>query len=152
MKNLILSSKNYFANRAVIAIVVFFIMASFGNALMAQKSQNSGSASGQWVAPAAAKNYKNPFSGDAKATMAGKKLYKQYCVICHGARGKGDGVAGMTLQPRPSNFTKPEVQNQPDGAIYWKLTKGRSPMASYKTTLTKDQRWQLVNYIRTFKK
>ena len=52
------------------------------------------------------------------------------------------------LKPRPGNFTKDAVQLQTDGAIYWKMTEGRAPMASYKTALTEQQRWQLVNYIR----
>jgi len=44
------------------------------------------------------------------------------------------------------------VQNQSDGAIYWKITNGNPPMASYKETLTEEQRWQLVNYIRELKR
>ena len=74
------------------------------------------------------------------------------CAICHGNYGKGDGMAGSSLTPRPTNFTISKVQAQSDGALYWKLTEGRAPMASYKTILKKEQRWQLVNYIRTFKK
>jgi len=27
------------------------------------------------------------------------------CTICHGDKGKGDGVAGAALNPRPGNFT-----------------------------------------------
>jgi mono/diheme cytochrome c family protein len=107
---------------------------------------------GEWVVPASANNLKNPVKGNTEATEKGKKLYKQMCAICHGSKGKGDGVAGMSLTPRPSNFTSAKIQNQSDGAIYWKLTEGRAPMASYKQMLKDDQRWQLVNYIRTFKK
>ena len=105
-----------------------------------------------WKAPASAKSIKNPLKGDVKATNEGKKLYASMCAICHGNKGKGDGVAGMTLNPRPANFTKPVVQDQTDGEIYWKITNGRAPMAAYKDILTEEQRWQLVNYIRTFKK
>jgi len=106
----------------------------------------------EWVAPASANSLKNPFKGSTSATEAGKKLYKQYCAICHGNSGKGDGMAGTSLNPRPSNFTVDKAQNQTDGAIYWKMTEGRPPMASYKSILKEEQRWQLVNYIRTLKK
>ncbi len=105
-----------------------------------------------WKAPATAKNIKNPLKGNTQATNEGKKLYANMCAICHGNKGKGDGVAGMTLNPRPANFTKSIVQDQTDGEIYWKITNGRLPMASYKDILTEEQRWQVVNYIRTFKK
>jgi len=74
------------------------------------------------------------------------------CVICHGAKGKGDGIAGVSLNPKPGNFTIERIQSQTDGAIFWKLTNGKAPMAAYKEILTETQRWELVNYIRTFKK
>jgi len=105
-----------------------------------------------WKAPASANKLKNSVKGNATATAAGKKIYTQMCAICHGNKGKGDGMAGMSLNPRPTNFTTNKVQSQTDGAIYWKITEGRAPMASYKTALKSNQRWQLVNYIRTFKK
>ena len=101
-----------------------------------------------WTAPAGANSYKNPYQGNANATAAGKSLYKQLCAICHGDKGKGDGLAGMALNPRPANFTSKRVQAQSDGAIYWKITEGKPPMASYKEALPEQQRWQLVNYIR----
>jgi len=107
--------------------------------------------SADWVAPEEANKVVNPVKGIKEATKAGKKLYGKYCIICHGAKGKGDGVAGGALTPKPANFTNDKIQNQTDGAIFWKLSEGRSPMASYKTILSEEQRWQLVNYMRTFK-
>lgn len=101
-----------------------------------------------WKAPPEADTLKNPVKGSAEATLAGKELYNRMCVICHGNKGKGDGAAGAALNPRPSNLTTTNVQQQTDGAIYWKITEGRAPMASYKSSLTEEQRWQLVNYMR----
>lgn len=100
------------------------------------------------TAPASADKVQNPYKGNGTATSEGKKLFTQLCVICHGNKGKGDGLAGMNLNPRPANFTSSKVQSQTDGAIYWKLTEGKPPMAPYKQALTDQQRWQLVNYIR----
>ena len=105
-----------------------------------------------WKAPATAKSIANPLKSNSEATAEGKKLYSNMCAVCHGNKGRGDGIAGMTLKPRPSNLTQGLVQDQTDGEIYWKLTEGRAPMASYKELLTEEQRWQLVNYLRTFKK
>ena len=101
-----------------------------------------------WTAPALADNFQNPVAGDNSATSLGRTLYKQMCAICHGDSGKGDGLAGMSLNPRPTNLQSAAVQEQSDGAIYWKITKGNAPMAAYQETLTERQRWQLVNYIR----
>lgn len=105
-----------------------------------------------WKAPVESKTLKNPFKGNAKSTAEGKKIYDQMCVICHGNTGKGNGLAGLTLDQKPANFLAFKVQRETDGEIYWKLTNGRAPMASYEELLTEDQRWKLVNYIRELDK
>ena len=105
-----------------------------------------------WVAPAAAAGVANPLKGNAEATEAGKKTYTTYCVVCHGNKGKGDGIAASGLQVQPADHTSAKVQGQSDGALFWKMTEGRSPMPPYKGVLSETQRWQLVNYIRTLAK
>ena len=104
-----------------------------------------------WVAPAEADKLINPLYGNPVATAEGKKTFTSVCAPCHGDKGKGDGVAGLALVPNPGNFTLEKTQMQSDGALYWKMSEGRPPMAGYKTTLSENQRWQLVNYLRTFK-
>jgi mono/diheme cytochrome c family protein len=104
-----------------------------------------------WVAPTSADAMVNPLKGNTESIASGKKLYTMYCVACHGDKGKGDGIAAASLNPKPANHSSDKVQSQSDGAIFWKLTNGRSPMASYEKILNVQQRWQLVNYIRTLK-
>ena len=104
-----------------------------------------------WIAPKEADNLKNPFAGNTDAIKAGKKVYMQYCVICHGDKGRGDGMAGVALNPRPSDFSSAKVQAQSDGAIFGKMANGRAPMAAYKELIPEKDRWQLVTYIRTLK-
>jgi len=106
---------------------------------------------GNWVAPASADNTKNPLKGNTASIAEGKKVYKRLCAICHGDKGKGDGVAGMSLNPKPANFQTDLFAKQSDGAIHWKLDEGRAPMASYKDILTEDEKWQVINYLRSLK-
>ncbi len=40
------------------------------------------------------------------ALIRGKVVYQTYCVLCHGATGKGDGRAAKIHNPRPANFTQ----------------------------------------------
>ncbi len=105
-----------------------------------------------WVAPTAASAVANPLKGNVSATDAGKKTYTTYCVVCHGNKGKGDGLAASGLQVQPADHSSAKVQAQQDGALFWKMSEGRSPMPPYKGVLNETQRWQLVNYIRTLAK
>ena len=102
----------------------------------------------KWVAPVEANGYKNPYTSDTKATEKGGKIYMKLCWSCHGKTGKGDGPAGAALVPAPASYMDDQVQAQSDGALYWKITHGRGAMVSYKSLLSDQQRWMLVNYIR----
>ena len=116
--------------------------------LLVLVSNSSSAQTSSWVAPEHSNSLKNPFLGNEKATADGKKIFNQMCVLCHGEEGKGNGEAGLTLETKPANFLALKVVNETDGAIYWKITNGKSPMATYEELLTEDQRWKLVNYIR----
>src|ERR1035437_9226451 len=130
---------------------VFFMMAAIAAVFGLSVSKNH-FGNNAWVAPTEAEKLINPLKGNAVATEEGKKTFTQLCVMCHGDKGKGDGVAGLALTPRPANYTLPKTQQQTDGDFFWKMSEGRPPMASYKTILTETQRWQLVNYIRELEK
>jgi mono/diheme cytochrome c family protein len=123
-------------------IVVLVLFVGFVNA----KAQST------WVAPKNADVISNPLKNDQTAIKKGKTLYLQLCAVCHGDKGKGDGVASAALNPKPANFTIDKFHKQTDGAVFWKLTEGKPPMASYKESLSITQRWQLVSYLKTIKK
>ena len=106
----------------------------------------------KWIAPASADKIINPLKNDATATASGKKLFKMMCSVCHGSKGKGDGIGGAGLTTKPTNLTSAEFQSQTDGAIFWKIAKGRAPMASYREAIPEKNRWELINYIKTLKK
>jgi mono/diheme cytochrome c family protein len=105
-----------------------------------------------WVAPKTADNIKNPLSADNSKTAATKALYITNCGPCHGDKGRGDGAAAPGLNPKPADHTSAAVQSETDGAIFWKLSEGRSPMPGYKKIFSEEQRWELVSYIRTLAK
>ena len=104
-----------------------------------------------WTAPASADTLQNPLKETPKAWKKGAAIYNSACVVCHGNQGYGDGIAGAALNPRPADLTGKKVQEQSDGAIFWKLTEGNPPMASYKNIYSEEQRWQLIEYIRQLK-
>ena len=86
--------------------------------------------------------------GDA---AAGKMLFEKTCVLCHGKEGKGDGPASMALNPRPKSFADKAVVAKSDKELFDTITKGRpgTPMASFEKTLTEQQRWDILAYVRS---
>jgi mono/diheme cytochrome c family protein len=104
-----------------------------------------------WKAPGSAAKIKNPLADNKKAAQKGAALFSQNCIECHGDEGKGDGPNADLLDVKPADLTSSKVQNESDGALFWKISNGKGPMAAYKNTLSKEQRWQLVSYIRKLK-
>lgn len=105
-----------------------------------------------WPVPSNMVALSNPYKGDANSVKQGKVLYMSYCAPCHGNSGKGDGPAAAALNPKPANHTSSAIQQEPDGSLFYKLSEGRKPMPTYKTTLTDAQRWSLINYIKSLGK
>ncbi|WP_018612176.1 c-type cytochrome [Segetibacter koreensis] len=101
-----------------------------------------------WTAPADANELKSPFKNTMEMEEKGHNLYNIYCRTCHGETGFGDGAAGSGFDPKPANFHRDRVQKQTDGAIFYKLSNGRGPMPAFKNSLSEEQRWQLVSFIR----
>ncbi len=108
----------------------------------------------KWDAPAKYKSMKNPSDPKDKDGMnEAKALYAKQCVSCHGKKGLGDGSKAADLKGDVGDFTSSDFQKQTDGEIFYKMTEGRDEMPSFKKKVAEDDdRWLLVNYLRTLKK
>jgi mono/diheme cytochrome c family protein len=104
----------------------------------------------RWKAPEYAEKIKNPITSTAASLDTGKKLYIHECLDCHGKSGKGDGSAAKDLEQRPPSLRLDEFQSQTDGALFWKITRGRREMPAYRKPLSDEERWHVINYLRTF--
>ncbi len=82
---------------------------------------------------------------------AGQKVYLDNCATCHGTDGKGDGPTAANLTPKPADLTL-HVPLHTDGELYWWVTNGitTTAMPAWQNRLTDIQRWQAVEYIRTY--
>lgn len=106
-----------------------------------------------WPVPEAAKNKKNPIAASATSIAEGKSLWNLHCKSCHGAKGLGDGTKAAQLKTEPGNFSLAATQSQTDGSLFYKTSEGRDDMPSFKKKIPdEDDRWNVVNYMRTFKK
>lgn len=131
--------------------VIVLVMASIGFASLSFTVLNYQAK--PWPVPDKEKNVKNPVAADAASLADGKNLWNTHCKSCHGAKGLGDGSKAAQLKTEPGDFSKAEVQSQTDGMLFYKISEGRDDMPSFKKKLPDaEERWQLVNFIKTLKK
>lgn len=105
----------------------------------------------QWNNQAKARNLENPVPATPAAIAAGSEIYQQHCQSCHGANGDGKGEKAPELSTAPGDFTDAaKMSGLKDGELYWEITKGRHPMPAFEKKLTEQERWEAVDYIRTF--
>jgi mono/diheme cytochrome c family protein len=106
-----------------------------------------------WPVPDNYKSMKNPVASSAESIAAGKELYVTHCKSCHGAKGLGDGPKAAQLKTEPGDFSKADFQSQTDGSLFYKISEGRDDMPSFKKKIADaDDRWSIVDYMRTLKK
>ena len=108
--------------------------------------------------PAEYANARSTRWDDAAAVARGAQLYQTYCLMCHGADGKGTGPAGKGLAHPPADLTHHFHRAPGDGDAYlfWRVSEGgqvepfkssQSAMPAYKTVLSEDQRWDVLAYV-----
>jgi mono/diheme cytochrome c family protein len=105
-----------------------------------------------WVVPANFKSMKNPVAKSDASNKAGMALYTKNCASCHGKAGLGDGVKARSLKTSSGDFSKAEYQDQIDGDHFYKTKTGRGDMPKYEGKIADNDIWNLVNYMRAFKK
>ncbi len=93
------------------------------------------------------------------AIAAGKKIYEIKCYYCHGIKGDGNGSDAPRLDPKPRNFTRNEYKIRSTGQsvlptdedLFRIISSGVEGSAMpFWNTLTTDERWQVIYYIKTF--
>jgi mono/diheme cytochrome c family protein len=110
-----------------------------------------GYAVSDWSTMAKARRLKNPVPATPAVMAQAKQLYQLHCQSCHGANGDGHGEKAPELSVAPGDFTDvSKMRNVSDGELYWQITYGRLPMPAFKDKINEEERWALVDYIRTF--
>jgi len=105
----------------------------------------------KWVVPEKYVNMKNPT--DPKSDLdIGKSLYSKHCKSCHGKEGYGDGPKAAEMKGDLGDFASEEFHEQTDGELFYKTSFGRDDMPEYTKKMPDDEdRWLIVNYMRTLK-
>src|SRR6185295_7257471 len=102
-----------------------------------------------------------PRPASTSATVAkGKQLFDANCIPCHGAEGKGDGYGAPFLVPQPRDLTGGQFKFRTTGGgqlptdddLFRTISRGANGtgMPPWKYLLNDEERWALVDYVKSF--
>jgi mono/diheme cytochrome c family protein len=90
---------------------------------------------------------------DAKMLKEGERLYLVNCGICHGPALDGNGPLYKggegPLAAKPATLNDAASKAWTDGHFFHVITFGKGQMGSYASQLKPEQRWMVINYIRS---
>ena len=94
----------------------------------------------------------NPIQSTPASVQRGSVLYGIYCSVCHGS----DGMSNKEIVPVARRLSESGMPPPPllavpahsDGFLYSKIRYGKPGMPGY-PQIPSDDRWHLVNYLRT---
>lgn len=92
----------------------------------------------------------NPVKSTEDSIAVGRRLFVSQCAMCHGADGDGKGELAQELKLGTHDWRDPaSLKEKTDGTLFYILTKGHAQMPGQGDRLKVEQRWHLVNFIRS---
>lgn len=97
----------------------------------------------------ASKSNVSPLTADQIDSERGKELFTIYCSICHGEGGDGKG----NLVKREKFLGVPSYKDREItvGSVFHVATYGLNSMGSHANQLSKEERWQVADYVMKLK-
>jgi thiosulfate dehydrogenase len=93
-----------------------------------------------------------PMPPDDTTLLAGAKVYREQCAVCHGLPNQPLGVIAKGMFPPPPSLFSPDegVTNDPEGKIYWKVKYGirLTGMPGFQDSLSETEIWQVSLLLR----
>lgn len=133
---------------AVVALLVWAGLAGFP-----QEKKEAPKEPAEFKVPLEEAQRQNPVKPTPGSIAQGKRIYAFDCAMCHGkdGDGKGDLAADMGLKLR--DFRDPAaLKDSTDGELFYILAKGRGKMPGDEDRMKPEQRWHLINFIRSLAK
>ena len=84
--------------------------------------------------------------------LAGARLYRENCAVCHGLPGVPQSPTAKGMFPRPPQLMRGKgVTDDPAGETYWKAANGirLTGMPGYRGSLSEEQLWQVSQFLAT---
>ena len=88
----------------------------------------------------------SPVPPTAQNVVAGARLYREHCAVCHGTQGEPKTPTAKGMFPAPPQLLAGKgVTDDPVGETYWKAANGirLTGMPAYRESLSEAQLWQI---------
>lgn len=142
-----------FRRAAVLGLFLLLVLAGFSQEQQPSKESVPAQAPSNLTVPAEEAKRENPVKPTEGSLADGKKLYGYQCAMCHGEKGDGKGEIVESMKLTLKDYTNPEaLKGLTDGALFYVLEKGKGKMPGQEGRMNATQKWNLVNYIRSFAK
>jgi thiosulfate dehydrogenase len=136
----------------ILAVALMFALLGFVN-MRADKPPSSleaaiaSRAADASVARAASK-ISNPVAADEANLVAGARLYREHCTLCHGDPAHPKATLNDSLNPPAPQFMDDKA-DMPENENFFILQHGIrwTAMPGWKNVLTDQQLWQLVTFL-----
>lgn len=86
---------------------------------------------------------------NVRARERGAFVFSNFCAVCHGAGGAGNGPVAQRGYPPPPSLLAEHALKMKDGQLFHVLTYGQNNMPSYASQLSREDRWNVILYVRT---
>jgi mono/diheme cytochrome c family protein len=97
----------------------------------------------------AGQELQNPFAADdADAAARGAIVFSNFCAVCHGGTGAGDGPVTRRGVPPPPSLLLEHAVDMADGQMFHLISTGQANMAAYASQVERDDRWRTVLHVR----
>jgi thiosulfate dehydrogenase len=95
---------------------------------------------------------KDPLPYNEANLLAGARIYRENCAVCHGMPGQAKTAIAEGEFPPPPQLFQPNqmVTDDPEGITYWKVSHGirLSGMPGFGPTLSDTERWQVTDLLK----
>ena len=127
-------------------LVLSFVLTVCGGHAAAQ--------SAGWTMPDGGGAEKSPLKTTPEVLKKGRGIFMSKCQKCHGPQGTGDGPDSNPDEPAGDLTDAARAPVNPEGVMFYKVWNGRTrpKMPAFKSELTKDEVWTVVEYVKSLRK
>jgi mono/diheme cytochrome c family protein len=136
--------------RASVAVFLMLLLAGFAGSGSSQEKKEPQKEPAEFKIPAEEAKRENPIKPTESSIAQGRRLFSSQCAMCHGKDGDGKGELADIMKLKLRDYSDPAaLKDMTDGELFYILSHGKGQMPDQEGRMKDDQKWHLINYIRS---